>query len=642
MVPPEPGKRGTGFVKRYVPIQLRFIIAFLVLAVFTIGICTAAYYYLAMRDLEERVQRELDTAGHVHRIALREKSERARLIARIIASDSVLEDYVLRREIGELDALLWTRARDLPADIITVTDENGAILSQVEPAPVEEKRQIRHGDPLFLDALFSLAVQGGNPTALELCKPDVVCMNAFAPVTRSRGRVAGYVRVGFALDDVFAKEMRRITGTEFILVREGRTAASSLPGEKFSTDELTALMDTMNRAMSREEKQKEPERDKEAAAGLDAALNKMARTQVQLRGRPYVLEGIVLDDAAGRELGRLFIGRNTLEAQRARRAASRAVAIIVAVALPLSIIFGLALSVPMARPLKQLLDRVRDITRGNLGASVSMRRNDEIGRLADAFNDMTQSLNERDKRLRENARELLSNQEQIIQSGKLAAVGELAAGVAHEIGNPLSAISGYAQMLKKGGLPHDTVLEYAGEIEKEADFIERIIQDLLDFARPAKEGPAPHDIHEILESALKTSSSIKAFQNVKVTKQFAEDLPRVLVSRKDILQVCLNLFVNAAQAMPQGGKLLVSTEAAEHGAVTVTIADRGPGIPEDAREKIFDPFFTTKPQGQGTGLGLSICYRIVEKYGGAIGYTHREGGGAVFTVTLPAAPQEDS
>jgi signal transduction histidine kinase len=607
-------------INRLFSIQFRLVLAFCALAVFTISICLGAYYWLAAREMQTRRQRELNTAAHVQAAMIDDKTERARLMARILASDPSVAQNIARSNVPKLDFILGSRALDMTADFLTVIDANGVILAQVEPASVGKGLQLRHGDPLFLDALFRRTLAGGSPGGLAFCRPGVVCINAFARVHHA-GRIAGYVRVGFSLDNRFAGEMRSITGTDVILVREDRAAASSLPGEAPATSELRALADSMaNPATHKKNREPQPAEDFE----------------ISLRNKPYLMRGSILTGADGRELGRLYIGRETTAEQRALAHAVRIMAIIAAVALPLSVIFGVALSVPIVRPLRLVLNRIHEVTRGDLRGELPVTRRDEVGLLAEAFNDMSRALDERDHALRSGAEALRINQDQLIQSGKLAALGELAAGVAHEIGNPLSAISGYAQMLRKGKIDDGTRQEFIVEIEKETEFIERIITDLLDFSRPSTGGPHAVDLEEALDAAIKTASAHKAFKNVSVARDFKQNIPPVLANRKEIMQVAINLVMNAAQAMPGGGEIsITATHMDDYAAFSV--ADQGPGVPDHLKDKIFDPFFTTKPTGVGTGLGLSICYRIIEKLGGRISYSLRPGGGAMFMVTLPAA-----
>ena len=227
---------------------------------------------------------------------------------------------------------------------------------------------------------------------------------------------------------------------------------------------------------------------------------------------------------------------------------------------------------------------------------------------------------------------------QLMHAEKLASVGILAAGVAHEIGNPLSAISGYAQLLGKAKVEDAQRTEFAGAIGSQAERINKIIRDLLEYSRPSPYQGQAVDANAAIESVLDMFFTQKRLASHKlvIERKLSEAALRVILDRDQLMQVALNLVMNAAQAMEGGGELTIST-GLEKGVVRIDFADTGPGIPAEHLPLIFDPFFSTKPVGQGTGLGLSICQRIASQAGGRIQARNRPGGGALFTVWLPAA-----
>ncbi len=227
---------------------------------------------------------------------------------------------------------------------------------------------------------------------------------------------------------------------------------------------------------------------------------------------------------------------------------------------------------------------------------------------------------------------------QLMHAEKLASVGILAAGVAHEIGNPLSAVSGYAQLLAKDGVDDATRKEFATAIASQAERIHRIIRDLLDYSRPSPYLGQAMEVNQAIEAVLNMFFTSKRLMqgNVRIERDLARNLPPVNMDRDQLMQVVLNMVMNAAQAMDQGGRLVVKTRARE-GWVRISVTDSGPGIPRENLPLIFNPFFTTKPPGQGTGLGLSICDRIVSAAGGRIEVKSKPGKGATFTVLLPGA-----
>jgi PAS domain S-box-containing protein len=227
-------------------------------------------------------------------------------------------------------------------------------------------------------------------------------------------------------------------------------------------------------------------------------------------------------------------------------------------------------------------------------------------------------------------------EKQLFHSEKLASIGILAAGVAHEIGNPLSAISGYTQILQSGEAESEEAREYLTAIEDQAARIQRIIEDLLSYSRPTAGHQSRINLNEAIPQILSMLQSQRTFKNLQVEYSPANGPLEVEMDRDHLAQLIVNISLNAAQAMPEGGSLAVDAERREDQAV-IRLSDTGPGIPAEIQSRIFDPFFTTKTAGQGTGLGLAICHRIVESLKGAIQLVSDADSGTTFTITLPAA-----
>ncbi len=230
---------------------------------------------------------------------------------------------------------------------------------------------------------------------------------------------------------------------------------------------------------------------------------------------------------------------------------------------------------------------------------------------------------------------------QLMHAEKLASVGILAAGVAHEIGNPLSAISGYAQLLAKDRVAEADRREFARAISELSQRIDRIIRELLDYSRPSALAGQLVEVNQAVEAVLNMFFTRKRLQRqgLSIHRDLARGLPPVRLERDQLQQVVLNMAMNAAQAMGEGGVLTIRTRGVrdrEGDWVVIEVQDTGPGIPPEHLARIFEPFFTTKPPGQGTGLGLSICDRIVSQAGGRITVESRPGQGTVFAVWLPA------
>jgi len=224
----------------------------------------------------------------------------------------------------------------------------------------------------------------------------------------------------------------------------------------------------------------------------------------------------------------------------------------------------------------------------------------------------------------------------LLQAEKMAAVGQLAGGVAHEINNPLGGILAFAQLMSQDERP-ESDKESLRLIQDAALRAKRIVESLLRFSRrPREDERGELDLAKVADDALFLMQSQLKGGRVEVVRDLA---PALAIGNANLLQqILVNLLVNAMQAIGKEGRLTVTTGAASSGRVQVVVSDDGPGVPQELQARIFEPFFTTKPEGQGTGLGLSICYRIAEEHGGSIRYEPAPGGGASFVVEIPAAP----
>ena len=235
-------------------------------------------------------------------------------------------------------------------------------------------------------------------------------------------------------------------------------------------------------------------------------------------------------------------------------------------------------------------------------------------------------------------RALAEARESLVRSEKLATVGRLAAGVAHEVGNPLGAVAGYLDLARTrlaAGRPGEAE-ELLARAAAEAQRIDAIVRELLDFARPSRLALAAVDLGAALQGSLRLARMQTRFRDVAVTVDLPAGLPPVVADERTLAQVVLNLLLNAGDAMGGRGDLSIAARG-EGGRVLLRFADAGPGIAPADLPRIFDPFFTTKEPGQGVGLGLAICHRLMESYGGEISAESRPGGGAVFTLAFQAA-----
>jgi signal transduction histidine kinase len=286
----------------------------------------------------------------------------------------------------------------------------------------------------------------------------------------------------------------------------------------------------------------------------------------------------------------------------------------------------------ISRPVRRLTEAAVEVAGGAYGTEVALRSNDEMGLLAASFNEMSRKMASDIERLRE-------LNEQLIRTEKLAAAGTLAAGVAHEVNNPLASISSLIQMLQARPLTEENAAEHKEMLRLVLEQIARITQvlrDMMDFARARPPLRVMLDINASIEAGIRLASFDKNFQKLQLTTTLDADAPQVCADADQLQQVFLNLLLNARDSMPDGGELHIRTRyepLSEE--VTIEFADTGTGIAPEHRAHVFDPFFTTKPAGTGTGLGLAVCYGIITAHGGRIEILANHGRGTRVQVTLP-------
>ena len=294
-----------------------------------------------------------------------------------------------------------------------------------------------------------------------------------------------------------------------------------------------------------------------------------------------------------------------------------------------AMVLGIFWAHGITRPVEKLFGATRTIARGDFDVQIEVDTRDEMGDLASSFSRMAGELKAREQKLLEAHR-------QLVQSEKMAAFGQLGAGIAHEIKNPLTGILACAQLAAEDLAPESAVSEDLALIEKEAKRCKEIIENLLKFARQEKAEMRPTDINATIQDAVAISNHQMQLNEVHVEVDLESNLPPIQGNANQLQQVFLNCLINAQQAMEgTPGRIRVSSHRTDDGRVELTFADTGPGIPEEIRDKLFEPFFTTKPTGKGTGLGLSVSYGIIQDHDGEIEVESAAGEGSTFRVLLP-------
>lgn len=297
-------------------------------------------------------------------------------------------------------------------------------------------------------------------------------------------------------------------------------------------------------------------------------------------------------------------------------------------------------------PIQGLLEQTQSLSEGDLSARVKNLSKDEIGELGRSFNVMADNLTQAQLELKEwgntlelkveqRTAEMSDMQSQLLRSAKLASMGELVAGVAHEINNPLTGILMFASLSSKTPDLPQQVKDNLDLIVSETGRCAKIVRGLLEFARESFPEKKRDSINRIIEHTLTLVSQQIILQDVDIQCHCGESLPDLEIDADQLQQVFFNMFINAGQAMPNGGKLIISTQwVAEEKEIKIVVEDTGTGISQENLDKVFDPFFSTKSQ-KGFGLGLSVSYGIIKNHGGRVDVKSREGEGTRFSIYLP-------
>jgi two-component system NtrC family sensor kinase len=281
----------------------------------------------------------------------------------------------------------------------------------------------------------------------------------------------------------------------------------------------------------------------------------------------------------------------------------------------------------VVRPVAALVEGTRRVSRGDLSGSIPVSGKHELGELASAFNDMI--------------RDLAETQHQLAQADKLASVGRLAAGIAHEINNPLTGVLSYASLLRKRLHEDVPACEDLDVIVRETVRCRGIIRGLLDFARPTAPARKPMDLNEVVRKSVSVVMTQLTLNRVDLSLDLTSDLPTVQADANQIQQVVVNLLLNAADAIgADGGRIRATTRKGPSASIEFLLQDSGRGIPAEDLPRIFEPFFTTKGN-HGTGLGLAVSWGIVEAHEGSLEVHSEPGHGACFTLRLPTSAESD-
>jgi len=619
------------------------IVVVLAMGVVSTVVGTRLFGDSLVTQVQRDVERDLGAAFLVYDDRLSD----IEAVTQLLASETTAARFIATGDNAGLARFLSDRSGVWNLDMLTVTDARGRVLARGHGS--------KAGDDLSADQVISRVIRSrhavagtsvlsGERLAMESpalaaranlvlrqtprARPsernrltDGMVLNAGAPIVRG-GRLVG-VLYGAALLNGDTQMVDRVKETAY--------GGETWNGREIGT--ATIFQDDVRIATN--------VMDSSGRRAIGTRVSAEVYQRVVLEGGRWVARAFVVDDwyitaygpiqdLDGNTVGILYVGvlASGFDAMRERTVLTFAGVSIAGMILAL--IIASVLSTGILRPLRTLRLASQDIAAGNLDTRVDMGRQaaDEFVEVADAFNTMAASIKERDDKLQENARKMT-------ESKKLATLGQLAAGIAHEINNPLGGILMYSHMLRED-LKQEENRENVMKIGREADRCKKIVKGLLDFARQTKPERTESNLNLVLNEVVALLEHQAIFHNIEITKDYNPSVPLLNFDVTQMQEVFVNLILNAAQAMEGKGSLTIVTEVIEEGrSVRIEIRDTGPGISGVTLERIFEPFFTTKEVGRGTGLGLSIAYGIVERHHGQIWVESELGVGTSFFIRLP-------
>ncbi|MBE9523838.1 MAG: cache domain-containing protein [Chloroflexi bacterium] len=340
--------------------------------------------------------------------------------------------------------------------------------------------------------------------------------------------------------------------------------------------------------------------------------------------RDYITRYEPLRNHAGQVVGILYVGALQSVFHALIQAVNQRILLVAGVTILMTFILTTPVSRMITRPLKELRElsntsqRVAD---GHLSARAPVMAGGEVGQLATAFNNMLDTLQ--------------ATQDQLVHQENLASLGQLAAGVAHELNNPLATVLLYADILKREFPEDDPCSNDLDTILRETSRCKTIVAALLDFARQHQVEAQDLNLNALIQTIIKIEGKHDIYEDINFQTELAPDLPEIQADPDQLQAVFINLLSNAAEAMPKGGEITIRTRGGPSGMVTIEVEDNGEGIAPNILSKIYTPFFTTKIIGKGTGLGLAITYGIIKMHRGQINVQSQVGEGTIFTIQLP-------
>ncbi len=637
-----------------IPITTRLTLSFLLVILMTSTIFTVAGIRLIgdriVAEAQETVKRDLNSAREIYMGKLRRVND----VVRLTADRYIIITALRSANVNDAAVELLRIKQKESLDILTITDTSGTVLLRANHSEIVGDNQsgdeivaavLRDKTPVAATSIISeeellkesllLAKQAhfkfiDTPMARarnETEQTSGMMLKAASPIFDYDGNFLGVVYGGVLLNKNY-EIVDEVKQTVF--------QGLKYKGEDIGT--ATIFQDDVRISTN--------VRNEDGSRAIGTRIMEEVYDQVILNGQPWVDRAYVVNNwyitayepveaLDHQRVGILYVGILEQKYLDLKTEIVFAFLTITIVGMLVTMAFSYFISQKISVPIKNLVSASREIADGNLNAKVEIRSGDELGQLAYTFNKMGAALKERDEQLKEFTRK------KIMESEKLALIGQLSANVAHELNNPLQGIVTYSHLLLENRQSEDPENDSLQKIVIQANRCRDIIRGLLDFSRQRKPDKTLCDVNNVLMGCISLLERQALFQNIQIHYDLQADLPKAVIDPSQIERVFINLLVNAAEAMDGNGGLWLSTrfDPLER-FIELEFADSGHGISRENLEKIFDPFFTTKDTGHGVGLGLAISYGIVKEHNGTISVESEIGKGTTFTVRLPVTVEE--
>ena len=630
-----------------ISLRLKLTLSFLsVIVIAGLVVTTVGVHLIGdriVKQAQDKVELDLNSAREVYKDKIKDVSTSIRLTALRF----FIEDAILKNDIEKLRVeLKKIRGRE-SLDILNLTDRNGKVIirtlnpevfgdSQVDDELVNEaiRRKevvastqiilkdelLKEGEDLALQARIQFITTPKAKPILEEEETSGMMIKAAAPVLNHQDKLIGVLYGGILLNrnyEIVDKIKDIVYRGETYKGKDIGTATIFQGDLRISTNVET----------------------KDGARAIGTRVSEEVNNQVLVEGKSWIGRAFVVNNwyitayepirnIKDDIIGILYVGVLEEKFVDMRKRTLLTFLGITFAGILLAFAISNILANSITKPIRNLVSASLKLAKGDLSHRVEGMPEDAIGELGKAFNSMADAIEERDEQLKEYVKK------KIMKSERLAMIGQLAAGVAHEINNPLGSILIYSHLLLEDLEEKDIHRENLEKIVNQATRCKEIVKGLLDFSRQTEPKMNQRNINKIVNEVLSLVERQVMFQNIKVTKKLSESLPMVVLDEAQIQQVFMNIVLNAVEAMEGQGELIIETTYNGE-FIEMKFIDTGCGIPKQNIEKLFEPFFSSKKKGYGIGLGLAISYGIIKKHNGEIIVKSEVGKGSTFTIRLP-------